>query len=464
MGFLKNLFGSPSKSDLQQQLQEKEAETEKLIRTVKEIEIKSQEQQKILDSYSEIDKKSYEKGLSLTETIKQFEKDISDQELKIKNNETRINDQNKIINDLQNNIIELRESVLMQEVGLYEPTYSFSNSSQYIERLEEIRNRQKKMVKDKSAVICYNTWYVNGSKREGEKMTNRNIKHTLYTFNAECENTITKVKFGYYERYYEKIQKIYNKLNEWNEVDKITISNEYFLLKIEELKLAYEYVLKKQEEKEYIREQREIAKENARVQKELEEARQKIEKEQRHYQNQLEQLNIQYLSENSEAKKDWISEKINLTEAELEKLRKALEDVDYRQANERAGYVYVISNIGSFGENVFKIGMTRRLDPQDRIDELGGASVPFRFDVHAMIFSSDAPKLETILHNTFADKKVNMVNGRKEFFNVTLEEIEEVIKKNYDKTVDFTYVPTAQQYRETIALKKAPPSGASKIS
>lgn len=478
MSFLKNLFGSPSKSDLQQQLQEKEAEiedfiktinekdceNEKLIRTIKEIEIKSQEQEKILDSYSEIDKKSYEYGLSLMETQRKLEKETLDLHLEIENNGIRIQDQNKIIDDLQKKIIELRESVLMQEVGLYTPNYNFSNSAQYKEKLNEIRNRQKEMVKNKSAVSCPTTWYVNDSKQEGQRMINKNIKHTLFTFNAECENIIGKVKFGFFESYQERIERIAEKIDNWNDDLGISISQEYLDLKIEELKLAYEYILKKQEEKEYIREQREIAKENARVQKELEEARQKIEKEQRHYQNQLEQLNVQYLLENSEAKKEWISEKINLTEAELEKLRKALEDVDYRQANERAGYVYVISNVGSFGENVFKIGMTRRLDPQDRIDELGGASVPFRFDVHAMIFSSDAPKLETILHNTFADKKVNMVNGRKEFFNVTLEEIEEVIKKNYDKTVDFTYVPTAQQYRETMALKKAPPSGASKNS
>ena len=131
-----------------------------------------------------------------------------------------------------------------------------------------------------------------------------------------------------------------------------------------------------------------------------------------------------------------------------------LQDIDYRQANQKAGYVYVISNIGSFGENVFKIGMTRRLEPQDRVDELGGASVPFKFDVHAMIFAEDAPGLEAALHRAFENKKVNMVNQRKEFFNVSLDEIEDVVKANFDKTVEFTRLAAAEQYRESLKIRE----------
>lgn len=118
----------------------------------------------------------------------------------------------------------------------------------------------------------------------------------------------------------------------------------------------------------------------------------------------------------------------------LEKLNDSLKEADYRSTNERAGYVYVISNIGTFGENIFKIGMTRRLNPYDPIDELGGASVPFRSDVHAMIFTADTPALEHALHAAFADRRVNMVNNRKEFFHCTLEEIEEV-KRSYKRTM-----------------------------
>lgn len=141
-------------------------------------------------------------------------------------------------------------------------------------------------------------------------------------------------------------------------------------------------------------------------------------------------------------------------EKQLDDIDKAMKDIDYREANQRAGYVYVISNIGAFGPNVYKIGMTRRLDPQDRVDELGDASVPFNFDVHAMIFSGDAPALEAALHRAFEDRKLNMVNTRREFFNVTLDEIKEVVKKNFDKTVEFVDVPDAEQYRISQEMRK----------
>ena len=139
---------------------------------------------------------------------------------------------------------------------------------------------------------------------------------------------------------------------------------------------------------------------------------------------------------------------------ELSEIDKSMKDIDYRAANARAGYVYIISNVGSFGENVYKIGMTRRLEPMDRVDELGDASVPFNFDVHAMIFSDDAPSLEAALHKAFEDRKVNMINTRREFFNVTLDEIEEVVKKNYDKTVEFTRLAPAEQNRESLKNKE----------
>ena len=183
---------------------------------------------------------------------------------------------------------------------------------------------------------------------------------------------------------------------------------------------------------------------NQKLQKEIEEQRKKVEKEQTHYQTAYEKLKLQLEQHPENA--DLLEKKEQL-ENHLADVDKALSDIDYRQANMRAGYVYVISNIGAFGKDIYKIGMTRRLDPQDRIDELGSASVPFNFDVHAMIFSDDAPALEAALHRAFEDRKLNLVNQRREFFHVTLDEIKEVIKKNFDKTVEFVDVPDAEQYR-----------------
>lgn len=192
-------------------------------------------------------------------------------------------------------------------------------------------------------------------------------------------------------------------LNKLNSKMQISISPGYLDLKLQKMNLCYEYAMKKQEEKE--------------EQKRIREEQREAQKSQREIEEELKQI-------------------------------------DYREANQRAGYVYIISNIGSFGENIYKIGMTRRLDTMDRVDELGDASVPFRFDVHAMIFSDDAPALEAALHRAFDDRKVNMVNTRREFFHVTLEEIEEVVRKNYDKTVEFTKLPNAEQYRESQMIRK----------
>lgn len=194
--------------------------------------------------------------------------------------------------------------------------------------------------------------------------------------------------------------------------------------------------------------------EAAKLARELEAERRKLEKEQSHYENALAKLNEQ-LATASAADQEAIAERKAQIEKQLEKIDTAFRDVDYREANQRAGYVYIISNIGAFGENVYKIGMTRRLDPMDRIDELGDASVPFKFDVHAMIFSEDAPGLEAALHNAFADKKLNFVNQRREFFNVSLDEIKKVVRDNYDKSVEFIETPPAEQYRESLLLREA---------
>lgn len=231
----------------------------------------------------------------------------------------------------------------------------------------------------------------------------------------------------------------------------LQITQKYIDWKEEELTLAFEYQQKKQEEKEAQKAARAEMREAARLQKEIEAQRKKIEKEQTHYQTAYEKL-LKQLEEDPD-NSDLLAKKSEL-ENQLNDIDRAIKDIDYREANQRAGYVYIISNIGAFGENVYKIGMTRRLDPQDRVDELGDASVPFNFDVHAMIFSDDAPALEAALHKAFEDRKLNMVNTRREFFNVTLDEIKEVVKENFDKTVEFVDVPDAEQFRVSQKMKR----------
>lgn len=350
---------------------------------------------------------------------------------------------------LESEIVNLQDEIAMQEYGIYHPTYEFANSDLYKDSLAKVREQQKLMVKNGSAAGGNMGWTLNGSQKDGKKMVMDFQKLLIRSFNSECDSIISKVKYSNLEQSKKRITQSRDTISKLGKMMNIVITRPYYDLKMQELILAFEYALKKQEEKERIREAREQQREEARVQKEIEEARKKLLKEQTHYQNALatvlEQLKSQPDSPDLLAKKKELE--ANITDTE-----RAITDVDYREANKRAGYVYIISNIGAFGENVYKIGMTRRLDPMERVDELGDASVPFKFDVHALIFSEDAPGLESALHHAFEDKKINKINPRREFFKVSLDEIKREVRKNFDKTVEWIDVAEAEQYRQSLAL------------
>lgn len=278
-------------------------------------------------------------------------------------------------------------------------------------------------------------------------------KLLLRAFNNECDTIVSKVKYTNFDASLDRIYKSAETISKLGTVLGISVNQKYLALKVKELRLAFEYQQKKQEEKEELKAARTEQREQAKIQKELDDQRKKIEKEQTHYQTAFEKICLQLSNHPDDP--DLLNKKKAL-ENQLNDIDKALTDIDYRQANMKAEYVYIISNIGAFGENVYKIGMTRRLDPQERVDELGDASVPFNFDVHAMIFSDDAPALEAVLHKAFENRKLNMVNKRREFFNVTLDEIKEVVRKNFDKTVEFVDVPDAEQFRISQKMKQVP--------
>ena len=382
-----------------------------------------------------------------------LKEEIKAQEQNKQNLLTEITAKEKELHNVKEVLIETNEAVLLQEFGLYEPKYAFATSEEYASKLQKIREQQKAMIKEKTAASGSNTWTVNGNAAKGKKMISDMQKLLLRAFNNECDDVISKVKFNNIETAEKRISTSKNVISKLGAVMGVAITDAYYDLKIKELFLAYEYQLKKQEEKEEQRRIREELREQAKLQKEIDEARKKIEKDKKHYEKALQQAQEKLNTETNETKKADLSEKIELFEEQLAKISSELKEVDYREANQRAGYVYIISNIGAFGENVYKIGMTRRLDPMDRVDELGDASVPFKFDVHAMIFTEDAPKLETALHHAFENKKVNMVNNRREFFHVSLDEIKKVVRENYDKTVEFVDIPDAEQYRQSLLMR-----------
>lgn len=350
-------------------------------------------------------------------------------------------------------VIFLDDEMLYQDFGLYTPIYNLMNSEMYKDKLAVVRERQKAMIKNNTAANFPTNFTYNNSLAQGKKLVADNVKQILRAFNNECEAIIDKVKFNNVESIRKRIIKSCEDLNKLNAKMHISITPSYMDLKLQEMNLCYEYAIKKQEEKEEQKRIREEQREAQKLQKEITEARKSSEKERTHYKNALHRIEIQLQSANG-VERTVLEERRAEMQQQLASIEEEIKQIDYREANQRAGYVYIISNIGSFGENIYKIGMTRRLEPMDRVDELGDASVPFTFDVHAMIFSDDAPALETTLHKAFDDRKVNMVNTRREFFQVTLEEIEEVVKQNFDKTVEFTKIPNAAQFRESQMMRR----------
>lgn len=385
-----------------------------------------------------------ERKSGLEKAISDAQKTIGLENEKINNLENKIHDKEKLIFGLENDIVA-------QDFGIYKPTYVFAISDQYKDKLNDIRQEQKQMIRESTACSGSMSWTVDGSAAKGKKMVANMQKLLLRAFNVECDNIVDNVKISNFEKSVERISTTSEQISRLGEMMRISISPKYEKLKIEEVKLALDFQQKKQEEKEKQKELREQQREEARVQKEIEEERKKLKKEKNHYQNALDSI-LEQIQKNGETQD--LLEKKQEYEQHLNDTDRAISDVDYREANKRAGYVYIISNIGSFGENVYKIGMTRRLDPQERIDELGDASVPFEFNIHAMIFSDDAPKLESTLHNHFEDRKVNKINGRKEFFKVTLDEIKDIVRKNFDKTVEWIDFPEAEQYRQSLLIEK----------
>ena len=356
----------------------------------------------------------------------------------------------KKVNKLKEQLVNFEDDISVQDYGLYRPTFKFANSDLYKDRLKKCRDEQKQMIKAGKACSGNMNWTVNGSKSQGNKMVKDMQKLLLRAFNVECDDIVDNVKISNFEKSMGRIMSTSEQISKLGTIMSISISPGYVKLKRDEFCLALDFEQKKEEEKERIKEERERQREEAKAQKEIEEARKRLQKEQTHYQNALEKLNEQ-ISKSGESEE--LLEKRAQLEAQIADTDKAIKDVDYREANKSAGYVYIISNIGAFGEGVYKIGMTRRLDPMDRVNELGDASVPFNFDVHALIFTDDAPALETALHSAFKHQKVNKINPRREFFRVSLDEIKTVVRQNFDKTVEWIDVAEAEQYRQSLLIK-----------
>ncbi len=465
MGLLNSIFGNNELNDKIQELENTNSEMEAKISILEnekaELESLLTPEMQNLESLKKQIAKSqvefaHQKIIQEQKLKEQYDKYISEitkQKSLIVAYNDEINELQSTIKGLKKSIITFSDEILVQDFGLYEPRYSFLNADSYKAELTNIRNMQKAMIKDGSAVSGSADWQVNGSAVRGRKMIKDMQKLLLRAFNSECDEIINKVKYNNYDSSVKKMERSFNTIAKLGVTMAISITSDYYDLKIQELQLALEYQTQKQHEKEEKAELRAQQREEARLQKELKEQRKNIDKERKHYEQALSNINHQISTASDDNIEDLNQKKEEIIQS-LSEIDTKIKDIDYREANQKAGYVYVISNIGSFGEGIYKIGMTRRLNPQDRIDELGDASVPFKFDVHAMIFSEDAPALEAALHRAFEDRKLNLVNQRREFFRVSLDEIKDVVKNNFDKTVEFVDVPDADQYRISLKLRE----------
>ena len=392
-------------------------------------------------------------NLEKENAIAKIEKEVKFYNNQLKIAENKLNVSKNQLKELNESIKELEKykNAIESEMDIkesYVNNFDEDVSSQDLKtKLELLALEEKKMITDNRAIYYYGI--------EGKKSDiNSQVKQILRSFNTECDYLFSKITAKNFETQHKKIVKSFEILNKIYQVDRVEINQEYLEIKLSKLNLINQYQIKVQQEKEIQKEIKQQIKEEEKVRREIENEKMKIEKEEIQFNNEVKSLFKRLEKAPSDVEKELYADKIRELENKIKELEIDKKNVLEREQNTRAGYVYVISNIGSFGENIYKIGVTRRLEPMDRINELSSASVPFEFDVHAMIFSDDAPKLEKTLHNHFREREVNKVNHRKEFFKVNIDEIEEVVKENHNNTVEFIKVPLAEQYWQSCNLKE----------
>lgn len=414
---------------------------------------KNSREKELLNSYGDYDtvcQKIKDLQPEYEEKNTNLEKDYLEKEIKLKNEYDKYEETlKKTTNTLESNIKELRKDKYLLESELLIAHYNFSDYDGITS--EECKNELSILKTDESSFIkSGNALFItsDGTRKE----INDNKKQILRCFNTECDNVLVNLTHKNIDSMRNKITRSFESLNKIFAVDGIEMKKELLEMKLKELNLVYTYELKRQQEMELQKEIKEQMREEEKVRREIERQKSKIEKDQAQCSKEMDKLMSYMQKTENDIEKQLYIDKIHELEEKLKSLEKDKETVLEREANARAGYVYIISNVGSFGNDVYKIGMTRRLEPMDRIKELSSASVPFDFDVHAMIFSDNAPELEKLLHKKFEKNSVNRVNYRKEFFKVSLDEIEDVVIKEYNNTVKFTKVPAADQYRETLRI------------
>ncbi len=344
-------------------------------------------------------------------------------------------------------VVSLRDEAILQEVGVYNYRHPMESANDYKEALSSLRREIKDAVKSDRAVSTTDTtWTVNESKSQGRKMIRDTSKLLLRAYNNEADTLVDKLRPFRLDAAIARLDKSRTAINRLGaQPMEIAISRQYHQLRIRELELAADWLAKKEVEKEEAKAERALLREEATLRREIEAERKRLVKERAHYAALVKKLRADGNVEEAEEQ-----------EAILAEIDGAFMTVEDRAANTRAGHVYVISNVGALGNGVVKIGMTRRLDPLDRVKELGDASVPFGYDIHALVFSNDAVQLERNLHERFHDRRVNLVNLRREFFYAAPDEVRQALEE-YDSAVltEFVEEPEAAEWHMSENSRRA---------
>lgn len=335
-------------------------------------------------------------------------------------------------------LAELDDAVVLQQVGIYQYHHPLENAEAYRERLAELTERIKQQVKTGTAIESSDRFVFNNSLAQGRRMTGDLAKLMLRAYNAEADNCMRTMRAGNVSTAKARLERTVTTISKLGALMELRVSREFHDLRIEELELTADYLFRVQEEREEAKEERARLREQRREEQKLQDERARLDKERAHYENTLARLRQQ-------GREDEASD----IQQRLSEIDEAIEQTDYRIANQRAGYVYVISNVGAFGAGVVKIGLTRRLEPLDRIAELSSASVPFPFDIHVLYFSDDAVTLENELHNAFADRRLNLVNHRREFFFATPTEVRDQLTKKIGNLLEYVVAPEALQFNQS---------------
>lgn len=338
-------------------------------------------------------------------------------------------------------VVELNDQRVLQDVGIYRYHHPLEDAAAYKDRLEAVNARIDEYVKTGRAVLASDMFTFDGSLAKGRKMTGDFSKLMLRAYNAEADNCVRSLRSGNVRTATARLERAMAAIERLGAIMEMRVNPDYHQVRVEELELTADFQMKVQEEREQAREQKAELREQKRVEAELAAQREKLDKERAHYAGVLAQL-----------REKGDDAAVAELEGRLHDIDAAIEANDYRAANIRAGYIYVISNVGALGSNVVKIGMTRRLEPKDRVRELGDASVPFLYDTHALFFSEDAVTLENELHKAFADRRVNHVNARREFFFATPAEVRELLLEKVGGLLEFNEKPEAPEYFQSRGL------------